>query len=77
MGLMYEVDLQGMLMPSSFSSFKAPSRHSGDSSLSPKEPSSSDTSMSANSGGEKSRMSLENMCTSARKEYFEYRCNIR
>lgn len=58
-------------MPSSLSSFKAPSRHSGDNSLSPKEPSSSDTSISANSGGEKSRMSLENIWTSTKIDIFK------
>jgi len=43
----------------------APSRHSGDSSLSPKEPSSSDTRMSASSGASHRRMSQLTMVTRA------------
>lgn len=48
----------------------APSRHSGDSSLSPKEPSSSETRMSASMGACQWRMSAETICTCAHKGNF-------
>ena len=45
--------------PPGFRNLCAPSRHSGDSSLSPNDPNSSETSTSAGSGGSTDRMSLE------------------
>lgn len=46
-------------MPSGFKCFCAPSKHSGESSLSPNEPSSSETKISTFSGGSKYRISVE------------------
>ena len=57
MGCSWLVDAAGMLIPPGFKNFCAPSRHSGDNSLSPNDPSSSLTRMSACSGASHERMS--------------------
>lgn len=63
MGCRWEVYEQGIEMPPGFKKRWAPSRHSGESSLSPKEPSSSLTRMSACSGASHARMSTATIVT--------------